>query len=302
MRRSMMRASFPHRDFANPEAETCWLSCLFQSLWHSVVFHNAFDQHLAHAACEAGPEERILNALQATWAAYTAQDAASEGHRETAPEAAETSEGLVPASGLAEAFGQGYGDMSEALALIQDELSQSSSPAAVAIADQMVLVPLVAIDGCLPCPSQAWELAKEWQVTGSSLIAVDLTFQSPTREESLQLAELWCRDLGESDTAPRCTHQLVALVCYMWNLQHYVAFCRRQSDSSRCLFFNDLPCLTAGAPKDLPWNDVPKLCGAYCLTPRLALYESREAAVSAERAAKQASKEQTNSDGTKGGA
>lgn len=314
----MHRASFPHRDFANPEAETCWLSCLFQSLWHSVVFHTAFEQHLSLQSGSLVPsglteEEPILAALQATWADYQSdcrspskrsqalaqsQDAAAlpDGGEETgaAPVAAEQQqheeteqqnmENLVPAEGLAEAFGRGYGDMSEALAIIQDELSQSSSPAAVAIADQMILLPLSGLadlDGAWPGPADAWKLAKEWQATTSPLIAVDLTLPTPTREDSKQLAQLWVPAsseqsggcLGDSEDG-RSSHRVVALVCFMWNLRHYVAFCCRQSDPSRCLFFNDLPCLTAGAPRDLPWSEVPSVCGEHFLTPRLILYES----------------------------
>lgn len=325
----MHRASFPHRDFANPEAETCWLSCLFQSLWHSVVFHTAFEQHLALqsessiGSSSLTEEEPILAALQATWADYQSdcrspmkksgsqaaagpQDAGAaalpngDGETGASPAAAaekqhegnerqdvETeTDNLVPAEGLAEAFGRGYGDMSEALAIIQDELSQSSSPAAVAIADQMILLPLSGLadpDGAWPGPADAWKLAKEWQATTSPLLAVDLTLPTPTREDSKQLAQLWVPSSSSSDHRGGClgdsedgrsSHRVVALVCFMWNLRHYVAFCCRQSDPSRCLFFNDLPCLTAGAPRDLPWSEVPSVCGEYFLTPRLILYES----------------------------
>eukprot|EP00930_Biecheleria_cincta_P083002 TRINITY_DN72645_c0_g1_i1.p1 TRINITY_DN72645_c0_g1~~TRINITY_DN72645_c0_g1_i1.p1 ORF type:complete len:481 (-),score=90.72 TRINITY_DN72645_c0_g1_i1:7-1449(-) len=323
VRRSLMhRASFPHRDFANPEAETCWLSCLFQSLWHSVVFHTAFEQHLSLQsespdASGLTEEEPILAALQATWADYQSdccsprkrssrapaqsQDPAAlpgsgetgaapvvaeqRQHGESEQQSVETeTDDLVPAEGLAEAFGKGYGDMSEALAIIQDELSQSSSPAAVAIADQMILLPLSGLadlGGAWPGPADAWKLAKEWQATTSPLIAVDLTLPTPTREDSKQLAQLWVPAssersggcLGDSEDG-RSNHRVVALVCFMWNLRHYVAFCCRQSDPSRCLFFNDLPCLTAGAPRDLPWSEVPSVCEEHFLTPRLILYES----------------------------
>lgn len=331
----MHRASFPHRDFANPEAETCWLSCLFQSLWHSVVFHTAFEQHLTLQSESPGSsslteEEPILAALQATWADYQSdcrspmeksgsqaaagpQDVAAAalpsagGETGAAPAAIEQqhegtpqhdmeteteTDNLVPAEGLAEAFGRGYGDMSEALAIIQDELSQSSSPAAVAIADQMILLPLSGFaepEGAWPGPADAWKLAQEWQATTSPLIAVDLTLPTPTREDSKQLAQLWVPS-SSSDQSKGClgdsedrssSHRVVALVCFMWNLRHYVAFCCRQSDPSRCLFFNDLPCLTAGAPRDLPWSEVPSVCGEYFLTPRLVLYESVTASRSA---------------------
>merc|ERR1719324_1759051 len=62
--------SFAHGDFGNPDYRTCWLSCLFQSLWHSVVFHATFERHLAPPKFTPGPEERIFAALQRTWAEY----------------------------------------------------------------------------------------------------------------------------------------------------------------------------------------------------------------------------------------
>jgi hypothetical protein len=64
------------------------------------------------------------------------------------------------------------------------------------------------------------------------------------------------------------------MVCFMWNLQHYVAFCRRQVDPSMCLFFNDLPELTPEAPGEADWSSVPAMCSRYSMTPRLVLYES----------------------------
>merc|ERR1712066_1181758 len=73
-------------------------------------------------------------------------------------------------------------------------------------------------------------------------------------------------------------HQLVSLVCFMWNIQHYVAFCRRRTEPSKCIFFNDLPALTRGVEREMPWSDVPSICGKYGLAPRLALYEARSAA------------------------
>ena len=60
--------------------------------------------------------------------------------------------------------------------------------------------------------------------------------------------------------------------------RHYVVFVGRGADSPRCLFFNDLPGLTEGAPRELGWGDVPELCRRYSFLPRLALYESLEAA------------------------
>mmetsp|Transcript_31324 Transcript_31324/g.70453 ORF Transcript_31324/g.70453 Transcript_31324/m.70453 type:complete len:479 (-) Transcript_31324:59-1495(-) len=318
------RRSYAHREFENPEAETCWLSCCFQSLWHSVVFHTTFEQHLASTLYAPEPEERILAALQQTWKKYRVEQegdmnekadagdsnaaAADGGSREpdgkgpieggmasTVPghlsqeQQQQSQECLVPASDLAEAFGEGYGDMSEAFALIMEELSQSPNPAAVGLADLMVVVPISLMGDSWPTPALAWAQVEEWQVMSSPLIAVDISSDNPTKESSEYLAKLWVPVASPGSAVnPEVAqplpsmaaadfgreHRLVALVCFMWNVQHYVAFCRRQRDPTRCLFFNDLPELTSGAPKEVEWCQVPSMCGQYSLTPRLALYES----------------------------
>jgi len=149
--------SFPHRDFSNPEAETCWLSCLFQSLWHSVVFHAAFELYLAPSKCTPAPEEKILTALQRTWARY--KEEAEEDDLDDLMGVSESPR-LVPSQDLVEGFGQGYGDMSDALASIQNELSESSNPAAVKISELIVLIPLSTLDGSWPTPALAWQQAK----------------------------------------------------------------------------------------------------------------------------------------------
>lgn len=269
--------SFSHRDFANPEAETCWLSCLFQTLWHSVVFHVAFDIYLGQSRCSPQEGEKILTALQRTWVQYAEAPAPR----------------LVPVQDLVEAFGKGYGDMSEALASIQTEFSESPNPAVAAVAELMILVPLSTLGETWPTPAMAWKQVEEWKATSAPLIAVDLSLQAVTQANSRHLSRLWlpatcCRPgrqgsqesarggAPSSDLGP--AHRLVALVCYLWNFQHYVAFCRRHRTPSRCILFNDLPGLTLGAPSELEWEQVPEACHRYSLTPRLALYESLDAA------------------------
>jgi len=239
------------------------------------VFHQAFEEHLAHHLCTEN--EPILEALQDTWSKYKEGKAADEPEQPSGPESCGHVDELIAADELVNAFGEGYGDMSEALAMMQDELSQSQNGFAVGVADSMAMLPLTVCAGVLPTPAAAWTLAEEFAVAGHSLLAADLSLESPTRETSKELAKLWvpCKEGGKSategDLGPH--HRLVALVCFMWSCQHYVAFCRRQRDSSRCVFFNDLPALTAGAPREMDWSEVPELCGRCYLTPRLALYE-----------------------------
>lgn len=280
------RLSFPHRDFDNPEAETCWLSCLFQSLWHSAYFHSVFDAHLVASKHLAGEEERILSALQQTWEEYrlTGHELEDSPHG-TAPEEHKNSPGrdasgstprLISSGELAEAFGEGYGDMSEALALMVDELSQSVSAEAKRLADQIVLVPIAMADGKLPGPKDAWKLVEEWGATAAPILAVDLSLPPPKDGEEA-LCELWVASCGASVSRTADLgqeHRLVSLVCFMHDLQHYVAFCRRRSMPSKCIFFNDLPRLTPGAEKELSWSAVPAMCSKFRLTPRLVLYEA----------------------------
>lgn len=220
----------------------------------------------------------MLLALQRTWAAY--KDEVEEEEEGVDGMSSLEPARLIPAQDLVEGFGEGYGDMSEALASITNELSESSNQAAVKIAELIVLVPLSALEGTWPTPAMAWEQVTEWQATEKPIIAVDLSLPAVTHAGSRHLAQLWIPQARSravrSDLGPG--HRLVALVCYMWDLRHYVTFCRRQQEDTRCLFFNDLPGLTHGAPRDVDWQDVPGMCYQYALTPRLALYESLGAA------------------------
>mmetsp|Transcript_127418 Transcript_127418/g.231640 ORF Transcript_127418/g.231640 Transcript_127418/m.231640 type:complete len:462 (+) Transcript_127418:81-1466(+) len=300
------RRSFPHCDFDNPEAETCWLSCFFQALWHSVVFHSAFEADLLPAKYTPKPEEIRLAALQRAWAEYEAaerdQQGALSGSASLAGTSSEDALGsrLVPAEDLVDGFGEGYGDMSEALAELQQELSESSNPAAVRIGELLVLVPPGNPEGTLPTPAMAWRQAEEWQMTNSALIAVDISVPPLERECIKELAESWVPLSAEmaathkQESVEKATtgtegatdgfgsrYRLVALVCFQYHLLHYVAFCRRQRDPSRCMFFNDLPELTQGAPKETEWLKVPEMCSQHMLTPRLALYECKAAAAAA---------------------
>lgn len=274
-------------DFENPEAETCWLSCLFQTLWHSLVFHQMFEEHLVQGKHKVGSEEKILLALQQTWEEYkVAGGATREEHRpQLAQEEGPISPPHIPARHisemgkvssmeLAEAFGEGYGDMSEALALIQDELSRSDNLASRRLSEHMVMVPVVADADEAPGPSDAWKLVKEWEVTKAPLIAVDFSMPKPSRSASKRLAQLWVPREDKAAPDLGTEHKLVSLVCFMSKNQHYVAFCSRQQDHSRCIFFNDIPQLTPDAPREQRWSDVPSMCRIYGLTPRLAFFEA----------------------------
>ncbi|CAK0859283.1 unnamed protein product [Prorocentrum cordatum] len=178
---SLAQQSFDHRDFANPKAETCWLSCLFQALWHSVAFHAAFEAFLAPARCAAGGAGSLLEALQQTWASYK-QEAGADGG-EAAGERR-----LVPPQKLAEAFGEGYGDMSDALSAILQELSRSQDTGARAVSDILAVVPVPTEADDLPTPGLAWRQLEQWQATAAPLVAVDLSFDRLPPDDSEKLA------------------------------------------------------------------------------------------------------------------
>lgn len=227
----------------------------------------------------AAAEETLLAALQQTWSDYKAQGH-KPGKEASLEDASMTSQcfpddALVTADNLVGGFGEGYGDMSEALACLQSELSESGNVAAIALADQLVLLPLGPTETSLPTPQMAWHQAQEWQACSKPLIAVDITVPELEVAGIESLARSWvAQDGAQAGGSLGGSHQLVALVCYMHHLQHYVAFCRRQSNSSRCCFFNDLPELTDGVPKEVEWSGVPGVCAQFSLTPRLALFES----------------------------
>lgn len=276
------RLSFLHRDFDNPESETCWLSCLFQSLWHSVVFHVAFEEHILPANLPSSDEGQILNALQETWAEYKdlpCEPLATQEGRQHGTSPAQPANSKVSSSDLAEAFGEGYGDMSEALAMLQEELLTSCVGDIKAVGEALVIVPVSLTEGRYPEPRDAWQLLNEWKAADSPLVAVDISLRKASKKGSRSLTENWVpkedatglADLGDA-------HSLVSLVCYMWRVQHYVVFCRRQKDISKCVFFNDLPDITPGADRELHWHRVPSFCKEHGMTPRLAFYESVAAA------------------------
>jgi len=272
------RRSFPHKEFANPQAETCWLSCLFQSLWHSVVFHYIFEEHLAHTKYTPEADECILAALQQTWLEYQKSGASRSDIRpdklpadsavaasmeprklaldtpvELSSTFAELAETLVAPDGLVEAFGVGYG--------------------------MMTLVPVMpSEDDGLPTPQLAWKQVEEWGLQGAALLAADLNASLVSAAGNADLAALWMPRPSSQKADFGAEHSLVALVCYMPRFQHYTAFIRRQREPLRCLFFNDLPDLTDDALREIAWEDVPEMCSQFGLTPRLALYESNSAA------------------------
>eukprot|EP00927_Polykrikos_kofoidii_P046050 TRINITY_DN40238_c0_g1_i1.p1 TRINITY_DN40238_c0_g1~~TRINITY_DN40238_c0_g1_i1.p1 ORF type:complete len:590 (-),score=115.67 TRINITY_DN40238_c0_g1_i1:47-1711(-) len=267
--------SFKHMDFSNPEADSCWLSTFFQSLWHSRVFHALFDRLVRPLPEQDGAT--ATKALRETWELY---------------ERASSAGSLVPVKALVKAWGAGYGDCAEAFGVLQQEAALKP------LADQLALV-AVPFTGTTMTPSTLWDSVVEAGVTSAPLLALDLMLPLMLPSASiltLALALLprrpmWRPETRQVDGAPVVgpdlppppdlgeEHRLVAMICYMESVSHYVVFCRRQSAAGRWRLFNDLDDLASGVRRELnSWAEVAHECARYELRPKVLFYESSPAA------------------------
>ena len=173
--------SYSHSDFVNPKAESCWLSTFFQSLWHSRVFHTAFENLVKPVLAKDGT---ALAALQKTWQMY--EDASAHNT-------------LVPVSELVAAWGAGYGDCSEAFGKFHEASDLQF------LSDLFAFVP-VPWTGKTTTTEQLQELVEQVE---SPLLVFDLTF--PALERSSMQTLAWAlrpeKNLGGA--------RLVAMSCYM---------------------------------------------------------------------------------------
>jgi len=262
--------SFPHSEFSNPRSESCWLSTFFQSLWHSRVFHAAFERLVRPL-----PPSRsgtTLCALRETWKQY--ETAANSGQP-------------VPVSALVDAWGRGYGDCADAFGKLQEDVALRP------LADLFVLVP-VPFTGHAPSPRELWERVLDMgSGNDAPIVALDFSLPPLSRDSIGKLVQRLAprsstrgatgedmADLGER-------HRLVAMICYMEEFRHYIIFCRSLSDANRWLLFNDLPGTAQGVQKEYAaWHSVSEACSLVDAIPKMCLYESSAAATRAlERAA-----------------
>lgn len=262
--------SFPHSEFSNPHSESCWLSTFFQSLWHSRVFHAAFEKLVR--PLPPSKSGSTLCALRETWKQY-----------ETAANAGQP----VPVSALVDAWGRGYGDCADAFGKLQEDAELRP------LADLFVLVP-VPFTGHAPSPRELWERVLDMgSGNDAPIIALDFSLPPLSRDSIGKLVQRLAprssthgatgedmADLGER-------HRLVAMICYMEEFRHYIIFCRSLSDANRWLLFNDLPGTAQGVQKEYAaWRSVSEACSLVDAIPKMCLYESSAAATRAlERAA-----------------
>jgi len=278
--------SYQHHEFDNPRKESCWLSTFFQSLWHSRVFHAAFDRFVK--PLPLGNRGTALGALQETWKLY--QEAEEAQAPPLSPSGRGTKRG-VSVSALVRAWGRGYGDCAEAFGTLQ------AAPDLQAVANLFALVP-IPYTKRVPSLRELWDQVVSMGVDDNPLLAIDLVLPPLTKSS---IYTLTCA-LGPAATkssestrheaiAPKADlgpgHMLIALICYIEEFQHYVVFCRRLSNASCWIFFNDLPGLARGALRMLEdWKSVAQECAHYALCPRLLLYENAVAAEEAFKGAK----------------
>ena len=93
--------SLMHADFANPRAQSCWLSTTFQALWHSRRFRKAY-QELVEPLREY-PPNTVTGAFQRTWRSYTERKVIDEKKNRRASRV-----GISPVH-LTEVWGNQYG-------------------------------------------------------------------------------------------------------------------------------------------------------------------------------------------------
>jgi len=265
--------SFEHSEFSNPRQESCWLSTFFQSLWHSRVFHAAFDSLVRPMPPAAAGT--ALGALQVTWELYGGP-AATGGERSDwrTPDS-------VPVRALQKAWGRGFGDCAEAFGMLQG--AEDLQP----LADLIALVP-TPYTGRAPTPKTLWTHASEMGVADAPLLAFDLILP-PLPNASIHVLASALAPVVQVESSPvpvdlGTSYRLVSMICYIEEVQHYVVFCRRLSDANHWMFFNDLPALARGARHELcGWQSVCHECARYGLCPRMLVYESRETATSRAR-------------------
>lgn len=256
--------SYPHSDFANPRAESCWLSTLFQSLWHSRVFHSIFETIIKPLPF-AG-RGNALGALQETWELY---------------ERAAVDRRTVSVAALVQAWGRGYGDCAEAFGKLQGDTALQP------LADLFALVP-VPWTGEVPTLSGLWDLVLQMGVGHIPLVALEMSFP-PLSRSSMQKLALALAPMEETEPSPSPTmrdadlgtgFRLVAMICFVEEFAHYVVFCRGISDSGTWHFFNDLPGTGSSNAyhRFVGWWQVGDACARYQSCPKMLLYENKTAA------------------------
>lgn len=259
--------SVPHIDFHNPSAQTCWLSTMFQALWHSRCFHTAFTALLR--PLPPYPATTVTGALQRTWSAY-------EGSGKVAGRA-----GLVPPTHLVKMWGRGYGDPTDCFADLQRRAQKDGEASQLRVMDSLFAQAVVTCSIGMPPPSpkSIAKSIKDMGVDKSPLLVVSYQLPAHLSRASLHSIVESLQPAGEREDLAT-GHRLVAIICFIHAYHHYVCFCQRFSAPGRWLFFNDLQPLVKGVARgrhrETDWGGMTEKCSRLGFTPTLLLYENED--------------------------
>jgi len=171
--------SVPHKNISNETQSSCWLSSLFQGLWHSAVFRLAFNEYSQSA--EDGTETSgILSAFKTTWDEYLGET------RLVSPACLQVA---YDSAGF-----RGFGDPSEALGTLKGHFEHPDAGTIEELNRQQCLDALQAID-----PDGSGKLDQDQLLAIlTSLVEPDSSEQEGPRETAV---EVKCRDTKPSDFA-----------------------------------------------------------------------------------------------------
>lgn len=280
-----------HQDFANPRAESCWLSSTFQALWHSIRFRRAFEQLIA--PLPDYPPNTVAGALKRTWRLYKNSATESGDSRDDGVEdrrsrrgssilsrlnarAMATKSGISPEH-LVRRWGTGWGDPCDCISAIQSPSSLGEPEQLRELGDMIAQVPVAVQAGRRPpSPSDIWKTMTSMGVDNTPIVFINTSYPRRLHQDSLYDAVMELDGNLDGDR-----YRLRAMICYMHRYHHYVCFCARLSKPGRWVLFNDLPGLEGRrrglAEKPLEkdsWEDVAEACATYGFSPTLLLYES----------------------------
>lgn len=249
------RESFVHGQFENTEEHVSpSLSAVFQTLWHSSVFHRAFEGFVVRPIQRAGDDVRVTKgtvtfALLQTWLQY---------------ERASSNNALVSPKYLTDVWGSHFVDPVDCFNKIGGMRNQKKSrtfdePSELADMGISLFGKSVARDSVvysytgstkkrrdvldrdvmwqrLPKvykarPLLVLHVATNPEITRNSLVRFVSSIPSTYDSTGLETKN----DIGKNG------HKLVAIICYISSAKHYVTFCRRRLIPSRWRLFNDRP-------------------------------------------------------------
>ena len=239
------RESFVHGQFNNSNNTHCWLSTSFQSLWHSNVFHSAFENIVVRPIDKAGSsntlkEGSVTRGLMETWKMYGNANGRSS----------------VSPSAMASVWGNNFGDPVDCLNAIASRKTKKDEPVQLSHLGRVLFGKSLRKGHGVVCtyvPKVA-KMALRAQSVWMSLHKAYrsrplLILQIPTKVGQNKLLNFFksfppVYDQNGFETPNHMGdegHLLVSVICYLEKSKHYVCFCRRKEVPSRWRLYNDIP-------------------------------------------------------------